>query len=129
MSSGSFPAEQNSFKYTNIIKVKREELARIYETILILSPAIIITSLFSDMNTTHVWTHFKKPSETQRNREKRGPVERGKEVGSHGRVIKQSSDSMVTGVHWEQGRRKSEYRCYQTYISHSPSVSLFSFSL
>lgn len=34
---------------------------------------------------------------------------------------------MVTGVHWEQGRRKSEYRCYQTHTSHTP-VCLFIFS-
>lgn len=44
-----------------------------------------------------------------------------------GRAIKQSSESIVTGVCWEQERRKSEYRCYQTHPSHSP-VCLFIFS-
>lgn len=43
---------------------------------------------------------------------------------SHGRAIKQSSESMVTGVQWEHGRWKSEHRCYQTHTSHTP-VCLF----
>lgn len=80
------------------------------------------------MNTTH--THILKDPAGDKETERKGSRWRwgGEEGGeSHGRAIKQSSESMVTGVRWEQGRRKSEYRCYQTHTSHTPAC-LFIFS-
>lgn len=129
MSAGSHPAMQNSSDSKNITTwLARMKCSSAKQYLFCLRLTFLYTLKnspphFQTWTPTHRQTHtsLKDPGRDKESRAEGGGRRRGK---SHGRVIKQSSESMVTGVRWEQGRRKKRIQV----LSNTRSVSLFSLS-